>query len=83
MTLVTLAVAVFVAVEIVRDWRAQTVSDRERNARLALRRISAMEHELGLTPCVLWRTACFLPECRHARAVREQWEARVMRGEAP
>jgi len=81
--IVGLAVMAYAAAEVVRDWRAQTASDREWDARQALQRISAMEHELGLTPCVLWRTGCWVPECRHARAEREEWEARVMRGEAP
>ena len=88
MTLVVALVAfpsilAFLAVPMVRDARAQAASDREWNARQALQRISAMEHELGMTPCVLWRTGCWRPECRHARAEREEWEARVMRGEAP
>ena len=82
-TLVALAVMAYAAAEAVREVRAQDASDREWNARQALRRISAMEHELGLTPCVLWRTGCWEAECRQARAEREQWESRVMRGEAP
>lgn len=53
---------------------------RERRALQSLERVSRLEHELGIEPCVMWQRGCWEYACIEARIERQRWMRNVMRG---